>query len=206
MQATTNPKSMEKESTQPTNSTSQLNVEWYVMRVTYQRELVARRLLEEMGVECFVPTQKVKRRKTGGGYVWREVAKVHNYIFIHASLVAIQEIKTTKIQYLRFMMAKGEDGRPTPQFVPAQDMANFMEISRSEGARYLEPDVKFNVGDRVRILVGPLKGVEGIYTRTTARHERRVVVQIEGVAAIATATYLASEVEKVEDRTNHKPH
>lgn len=170
------------------------------MRVTYQRELVARRLLEDMGIECFVPTEKVKRRKTGEGYLWREVAKVHNYIFVRTSIAELQEIKTTKIQYLRFMMAKGEDGRPTPQYVPADQMANFMEISRSEGARYLEPDVKFSVGDKVRILVGPLKGVEGIYTRTTARHERRVVVQIEGVAAIATATYLASEVEKVEEK------
>lgn len=191
---------MENPNPQTQHSNPLFNVEWYVMRVTYQRELVARRLLEDMGIECFVPTEKVKRRKTGEGYLWREVAKVHNYIFVRTSIAELQEIKTTKIQYLRFMMAKGEDGRPTPQYVPADQMANFMEISRSEGARYLEPDVKFSVGDKVRILVGPLKGVEGIYTRTTARHERRVVVQIEGVAAIATATYLASEVEKVEEK------
>ncbi len=191
---------MENPNHQTQHSNPLFNVEWYVMRVTYQRELVARRLLEDMGIECFVPTEKVKRRKTGGGYLWREVAKVHNYIFVRTSIAELQEIKTTKIQYLRFMMANGEDGRPTPQYVPADQMANFMEISRSEGARYLEPDVKFSVGDKVRILVGPLKGVEGIYTRTTARHERRVVVQIEGVAAIATATYLASEVEKVEEK------
>ena len=54
--------SMEANNSQNSICNTQLNVEWYVMRVTYQRELVARRLLEEMGIVCFVPTEKVKRR------------------------------------------------------------------------------------------------------------------------------------------------
>ena len=194
--------SMEANNSQNSICNTQLNVEWYVMRVTYQRELVARRLLEEMGIVCFVPTEKVKRRKPAGGYQMREVAKLHNYIFIHSSLSALQEIKTTKIPYLRYMMAKGDDGKPAPQFVPADQMEHFMEICRSEGVRFLEPDLDLKTGDRVRILVGPLRGVEGVYMRTSARHEKRVVVQIEGVAAVATAAYRTSEVEKVNGNGN----
>lgn len=179
------------------NSNSNLNVEWYVMRVTYQRELVARRLLEEMGIVCFVPTEKVKKRKTGGGYKYQEVARLHNYIFVHTSQAVLQEIKNTKIPYLRYIMAKDESGRSVPQFVPVDQMESFMDICSSSGAKVLACDVKFRAGDKVRILVGPLKGVEGVYVRTASRHEKRVVVQIEGVAAVATAAIPASEVEKV---------
>lgn len=180
-----------------TSVASNLNVEWYVLRVTYQRELVARRLLEDMGIDSFVPTEKVKKRKVGGGYLYREVSKLHNYIFVHTSLAVLQEIKQTKIPYLRYMMAKNDEGNPVPQFVPSDQMENFMAISRSEGAKYLEPLFDLKVGDRVRILTGPLQGVEGVYIRTSARHEKRVVVQIEGVAAVATAAFTAADVERV---------
>lgn len=167
------------------------------MRVTYQRELVARRLLEDMGIECFVPTERVKRRKVGGGYYYREVSKLHNYIFVHSSLAVLKEIKTSKIPYLRYMMAKDDAGKSVPQFVPADQMESFVAVCRSEGAKVLTPEVKFEVGDRVRILTGPLRGVEGVYIRTSARHEKRVVVQIEGIVAAATAAIPASEVEKI---------
>lgn len=171
--------------------------EWYVLRVTYQRELVAHRLLGEMGVVSFVPTERVRRRKVGGGHYFREVAKLHNYIFIHATLEEVQQIKDTTIPYLRFVMGKDDDGRPAKQFVPAKQMEDFMAICRSEGSKMLDEKFGLKEGDRVKILVGPLKGVEGIYIRTSARHEKRVVVKIEGVAAVATTALPAADVEKI---------
>jgi hypothetical protein len=143
----------EAQSSQPTIHNPQYDVEWYVMRVTYQRELVAQRLFGELGIESFVPTQKVRRRKSTGQYYWREEAKVHNYIFVRSSLARLQEIKTTKITYLRYMMAKGDEGRPVPQFVPADQMEHFMAICRSEGVKYLDPDLDLRKGDRVRLIM-----------------------------------------------------
>lgn len=172
-------------------------IEWYVMRVTYQRELVAQRLLTELGVESFVPTQKVRRRKAAGRYYWHEEAKVHNYLFVHASLAVIQEIKITKIPYLRYMMAKSEEERPTPQFVPIDQMEAFMAICRSEGVKYLDPDVDLRKGDKVKILKGNLEGIEGIFVKVSAKNEKRVVVKIEGIAAVATAAIPAADVEKI---------
>ena len=78
-----------------------------------------------------------------------------------------------------------------------KQMEDFMAVCRSEGATYLDTEIDLRKGDRVRILGGPLAGVEGIYTKTTLKHERRVVVRIEGVAAVATLALPASEVEKI---------
>lgn len=76
-------------------------------------------------------------------------------------------------------------------------MEDFMAVCRSEGVRYLDTEIDLRKGDRVRILGGPLKGVEGVYTRTSLKHEHRVVVRIEGIAAVATLALPATEVEKV---------
>lgn len=176
---------------------NQSDVEWYVMRVTYQRELVARRKLEELGVLCYVPTQKVKKRKTGGGYLYREVARLHNYIFIHTSQEELKSIKAFHLPYLRYMMGVNEQGVVVKQFVPRKQMEDFMAICQSEGAKMLTTEIDLRAGDRVRILEGPLKGVEGVYIRTTARHEKRVVVRIEGVATVASASFPAKSVEKI---------
>lgn len=172
-------------------------IEWYVMRVTYQRELVARRLLEELGIECFVPTEKVKRRKTGGGTYLREVARLHNYIFVHTSLEVLAEVKSSKIPYLRYMMAPDGEGHSRPQFVREKDMENFMAVCRSEGAKMLDATLDLRAGDKVRIVNGPLKGVEGIYIRIASRHEKRVVVRLEAIATVATAAFPATDIEKI---------
>jgi transcription antitermination factor NusG len=179
------------------NPAEQQPIEWYVMRVTYQRELVARRLLEELGIECFVPTEKVKRRKTGGGTYLREVARLHNYIFVHTSLEVLAEVKSSKIPYLRYMMAPDGEGHSRPQFVREKDMENFMAVCRSEGAKMLDSTLDLRAGDRVRIVNGPLKGVEGIYIRIASRHEKRVVVRLEAIATVATAAFPATDIEKI---------
>lgn len=174
--------------------------EWYVMRVTYQRELAARERLSDMGIDSFVPTHKVRKPKRGGGYTLSEVSRLHNYIFIHTTPSMLQHIKQHSIPYLRFMMAKGEDGSQEKQFVPHAEMENFIAICRSEEGRILAESENLHLGDRVRILVGPLCGVEGYYAGAASRGGRRVVVRIEGVAAVATGLYAASQVEKLPPR------
>ena len=168
------------------------------MRVTYQRELMAHRALCDMGITSFVPTERVRRKKIGGGHCFREVAKLHNYIFIHTSAEELGQIKTTTLPYLRYMMGKDESGNPVKQFVPQKQMEDFIAVCQSEGATMLDADGGLVVGDRVRILDGPLKGVEGIYTRTATKGPKRVVVRIEGVAAVATIALPAADVERVE--------
>ena len=51
----------------------------------------------------------------------------------------------------------------------------------------------------MRVVAGPFQGVEGIYLSTSRKHERRVVVQLEGIAAVATTALPAVLVEKIED-------
>lgn len=172
---------------------------WYVLRVTYQRELIAHNRLEALGVESYVPIQK-RRIARGGRVVIRTVSLLHNYIFVHATLAQIKEIKENHITFLRYMMGHDEDGNRCHQIVPDDQMRNFIAITGNDSAivKYLDPNViDLTKGDRVRILSGPFEGVEGTFMKISAKNEKRVVVKIEGVAAVATAAIPAALVEKI---------
>lgn len=176
-------------------------VAWYVLRVTYQREIAASKVLEELQVEHYVPTVRVRKRNEKGVAVgWRTDPLVHNYIFVHESYNRILEIKQGKLDYLRFVMAKDStDGQMVAQYVPDKQMADFIKVVRTMGSKPVDPDIDLKKGDRVRVLTGPFEGVEGVFIKMPNRHEKRVVIKIEGVAAVATMAMKAEDIEKIAD-------
>lgn len=175
-------------------------VAWYVFRVTYQRELTAAKQLEELGIEHYIPTVRAKiRNEKGLAIGWKTEPLIHNYIFIHDSYNNLLAIKQYKIDYLRFVMGKDDKGvANVPQYVPDKQMADFIKVVRTMGSKPVDPDIDLRKGDRVRILTGPFEGVEGVYVRMPNRHEKRVVIKIEGIAAVATVALNAADVEKLE--------
>ncbi len=175
-------------------------VAWYVLRVTYQREIAASKALEEMHIEHYVPTIRTRIRNDKGVSIgWKVEPLVHNYIFINDSYENILNLKQGKLDYLRFIMAKDDKGlNDVPQYVPDKQMADFIKVVRTMGSKPVDPNIDLRKGDRVRVLTGPFEGVEGVFVRMPNRHEKRVVVQIAGVAAFATQTLNASDVEKIE--------
>lgn len=184
----------------------QKEVAWYVLRVTYQREITASKALEELQIEHYVPTIRTRiRNEKGVSIGWKTEPLVHNYIFIHDSYENILKLKQGKLDYLRFIMGKGKDGLLSEaQFVPDKQMADFMKVVRTMGSKPVDPNIDLRKGDKVRILTGPFEGVEGVYVRMPNRHEKRVVVQIEGIAAVATVALNASDVEKLETKKEDK--
>ena len=174
-------------------------IAWYVLRVTYQREIVAQEKLNAMGVESYLPLKRVRRHGRFGRFEWRVEAALHNYLFVKASLNRIKEVKTD-IPYLRFFMGYDSDGERRPQFVPDKDMESFIILTsqETEMLKYLDPySIDLTKGDRVRVLEGPFKGAEGVYMNISKKHEKCVVVQIQGVVAVATAHISSAAVEKI---------
>ena len=149
---------------------------WYVLRVTYQRELAAKRLLDDSGISNFVPTKLVRRRGCHGRFTWEREVAVHNYVFAYATREEIQRLKQTKIPYLRYVMTS-RDGRSSYLTVPDEQMRNFIAVAGNEQERvtFLDPAaVPVAEGDRVRITGGPFEGVEGVCVRMHNGRDRRV--------------------------------
>lgn len=179
--------------------TSEQQIAWYVLRVTYQRELSAKSALERMGIETFVPERLVRRRDSNGRFSSYREAAIHNYLFVRTTKPVIDELKTYHLPILRYVMHV-TNGVRCPMTVPDTQMHHFMAVARNLEARilYLSPaEPELTKGDRVRITGGPFAGVEGRFVRLRQAKERRVVVVIEGVAAVATATIPSTLVEKI---------
>jgi len=162
------------------------------MRVTYNRELKVKSVLDELHIENFLPMHYEKVTTVGSPQ--RElVPAVHNLIFVRNSMEILSNLKATVggLAPLKFMtrpQAHGSDHNEVI-FVPDHEMENFMRVASviDDGVRFLEmSDYIDMVGRNVRITDGVFKGVEGVIKRI--KKNKLVVVRIQGVAAVAITT------------------
>ena len=150
---------------------------WFAVRVSYSRELALKAILDEENIESFIPMRYGIVMK-GGKRVRKLVPAIHNLVFIHSTRKRIDALKDElegKMP-IRFIMNR-EYCRPV--VIPDAQMRSFILVA----------------GQKVRITDGVFKGVIGEFVRI--RHDRRVVVNIEGVMAIATTFIPPSLVEPV---------
>ena len=161
------------------------NVKWYAVRVSYGRVLKFCASLKEDGVEHFIPmcTRKIERN---GKRITVKVPAVSNLCFVHTTKDALRSI-FEDMGEVRFASFFWDKATREPIVVSDKAMADFMQISRvmADEALYLQDiSAKLQAGQKVRVLEGPFKGVEGTVIRV--KRSRRVVVDFPGLLAIAT--------------------
>ena len=169
---------------------------WYAIRVTYNRELKVKEDLDSRGITNFVPMQ-YRREERNGVMVKRLVPSVHNLIFIHITPSDMKEYKMTTDLPIRYIMNR-ETHKPI--IVPSREMENFIKVAGTYNEKliYLNPDPgDFAKGERVRIIGGAFAGAEGVFVRV--KGDRRVIVNVEGLVAVATTFVHPSMIEKITD-------
>lgn len=175
---------------------SDLQDAWYAMRVTYNRALIARAFLDKEEVKNFIPmrwnVKVINRRK-----IKQQVPAISNLIFIYSNLKRIREIKE-KLDYLQYLV----NSRTKEKIIVPQDqMQQFISITGScnDHLLWFNPEeINLSKGMRVRITNGEFKDYEGILVKVKGAREKRVVVFIEGVVAVAMATIHPSLIEPIE--------
>lgn len=168
---------------------------WYAMRATYRRELDAMHLLEKERLGCFVPMQyKVSVRK--GRKVRALVPVIHNLLFVHARPSELQRVKS-QVTYLQYI-TDTRSGRKI--VVPEPEMRRFIAVAGTydDQLLYFRPEeLNLSKGTKVRITGGDFEGQEGIFLKVKGARDRRVVIQIQGVIAVAMATIHPDLIEVV---------
>ena len=164
---------------------------WYAMRATYRREPDAVRLLGKENMDCFVPMQyKVTVKK--GKKVRILVPVIHNLIFVHACPSALKRVKS-KVTYLQYIT----DTRSGEKIIiPDNEMRRFIAVAGtySDQLLYFQPEeVNLSKGTKVRITGGQ----EGIFLKVKGARDRRVVIEIQGVIAVAMATIHPELIEVI---------
>lgn len=174
-------------------------MQWYAMSVPYNRVLKVKDMLDSERIECFVP-MRYEVRTVRGHKTRLYVPAVSNLLFVHTTDSRLKMFKqtTTFLQYL----VRRVDGVSRKIVVPDAQMEQFIRVSRTDDDRlvYLKPEeINLSKGTRVRILGGVFDGVEGLFVRVKGKRNRRVVVLIDHVSAIAVSEVSPDLIEILDD-------
>ena len=168
---------------------------WYAMRVTYSREVQMKDQLEQRGIECFIPmryhTKVVRGRKVK---LLKPV--IHNLFFNHTAPTEIQEVKKY-YEYLQYIV----DRERQKIIVPDAQMQTFIAVTGTYDDQliWINPeDLNLKKGTRVRITGGDFEGQEGTFIKIKGARDKRVVIAIQGVIAVAMATLHPSLIEIIQ--------
>lgn len=172
--------------------------QWFAMRATYKRELVARDYLTSKGIEVFVPMKKVikvvrgiKRKLT--------VPAINSLIFVYARKEQIQQAKLG-VEYLQYITKK-EGIRNIPIIVPQRQMEQFIQIAKDDTVDktfYTPQEVDLSVGTRVRVHGGPFDGLEGVLVKVKGKRNKQFFVNLDGLVSVNTVIENLHLLEVVE--------
>ena len=160
-------------------------IAWYPVRVTYGRVMPLKKYLDTKEIKNFVPLIR-KTKLVNDKPVFKWVPAISNYIFIFTTRKKLNELKNELEERIpiRFLLDRNTG---IPQKIPKKETEYFILVSATldEQLVYIKPEeVDLHKGDRVKIIGGPFKGVVGTFLRV--KGDRRVVVSIEGIMAVAT--------------------
>lgn len=172
-------------------NTEQLTtVRWFVMRAYKSEKKAEEKLKGRDGLEYFIP-KCYAVRVYHGVKSKRLVPVIPSLVFVHASHIQITEFKK-RYNFLQFVMNKKSTGSEY-LIVPDTQMESFMKVSLQyeENISYYNPEeVDLRKGVcRVRIHGGKFDGVTGVFMRVQGKRNRRVVVLLEGVMAVAAEVH-----------------
>lgn len=156
---------------------------WFPLRVTYRQEMKVKHDLDKKRIECFIPMRHVYKIK-GQRCIKELKPAIHNLIFVRISEKNLKLYKENTCLPIRYIMNRETN---TPISIPDKEMSNFIGIagSNDEQLIYLNPDPRNWIkGQRVKIIGGIFNGYYGRFMRI--KGDRRVVVEIPGIIAIAT--------------------
>ena len=171
---------------------------WFAMRVTYRRELIAQRLLDEQGIENYIPKKYVRDSKHPRKKILAPV--IHNLLFVHTTPSEMRRLKSEdSIPFMQYMMDMRSGSKI---IVPDDQMRQFIAVTADydETLLYFKPgELNLTRGTRVRVTVGPMEGREGVFLKVKGARDRRLVIEIEGIIAVAKALVHPDLVQVLED-------
>ena len=168
------------------------------MSAPYRRELIAKDYLDKKGIECFVPMKESLVDRHNGVKRRQLLPAIHNLIFVHTTRERIKTLKQG-VNFLQYH-TRPQGGKNIPITVPDGQMQQFITIctANNENITYLRPEeIDIRKGTRVRVHGGAFDGTEGYFVKIQGKRNRRVVMLIEGITAVALTEISTDFIEVI---------
>ena len=197
---------------------------WYALKVFYNKVFEMESLLQQRGMETYLAVQAVRLKGAAllsarkrladvstpkdhryiveGAVIYARKPLVTSLLFVQATEAEIKEIDALLRVPGALKGIKGGFVYKTADFstfssIPANQMEQFRLVveSGASGLEFFADDdyTRYKEGSRVRVTSGPMKGAEGYIKRI--RRDRRLLVCIEGIIAVATSYIPPEQLE-----------
>ena len=167
--------------------------QWYAIQTRSHHEKKVVEQLRARSIESFLPIHRCRHRWRNGVLADLEIPLFPGYLFARP----VVGERMLLLQLPGIIGIAASTAHPTP--VPDDDIDMLRRIVGSLG---VEPHPFLNIGDRVRIVAGPLAGWEGILTRR--RQELRLVLSIQIIMRSISVEVSELDIEPVlADRRRH---
>lgn len=151
---------------------------WYAAKVFFNKTAPIAQALDEAHVRSYIPSDVIS-----------------SLAFFRSSEVFARELQS---RFYSQMYVYSYPGTRNPVQIPDEEMELFIFVTSAgkHGLIFLGEDKpEYHVGDLVRVTDGQFKGAVGHIKRI--KKDRRLIVTIRGVAAVATTFIHPSFLEKV---------
>jgi transcriptional antiterminator RfaH len=168
---------------------------WYTLHTKPNAECQVAAVLDERGIEVYLPMVRRKWRST-----WRELPFFPNYLFARFSLDEIGYSAVAWTPGLRRVVAFGNQPATMPDEAVNMIRERLERITATGGL----PTHGFQPGDEVRFTKGPLEGLHAVFEGPMTPTDR-VQVLIRFLGQVNRAEVPVEELERVRER-ERRPH
>lgn len=152
---------------------------WYAAKVFYNKTAPIKKILDDEKVKYYIPSDVIP-----------------SLLFFYSTEQYARQLRENHYKQM-WIYCEKESHRPS--IIPQAEMEIFIFVTTAgrQGLIYLGEDKpEYHVGDRVRVIDGPFKGAEGHIKRI--KKDRRLIVAVRGVAAVATSYIHPNFLEKAD--------
>lgn len=175
------------------------NKQWFVLRISYGRILMAKTFVEERGIECYVPLRYKEIKKQGKKRIVTEPL-LPSFIFLHATaeqteallhdnnVVSNEGRALLSYYYNHTIHRKDNPNLNPPLTIRDEAMNNFIRLTSIKNPHIIpvtSDNIQFRLGDNVVVTEGEFKGIRGRVARLAG--QQRVIVELFDGCLVATA-------------------
>jgi transcriptional antiterminator RfaH len=162
-------------------------LQWYAAYTNSRAEKKVLKELQKQGIDAYLPLQK-KLRQWSDRRKWVEEPLIRCYIFVRIDINNYYQVLNTHgvVRYITF------EGKAVP--IPE----NQIEVLRKLVANEADVEVtteNFTAGDKVKVVSGPMHGLEG--ELVDFRGNRRVMIRIDHIGQQLLVSIPAGFLEKL---------
>ncbi|MCB2219415.1 MAG: UpxY family transcription antiterminator [Bacteroidetes bacterium] len=151
---------------------------WFAIYCRSRNEKKVNALLLHDGIETYLPILKTLKQWSDRKK-WVEEPLFRSYIFVHITLKEYMKVLQTDgvVRFITF------EGKPVP--VPPQQIIAIKQFLDSEDAPHMVNE-SFQIGDRVEVFRGSLKGLAGNLVDWRGKQKVRIEIESIGQSIVLT--------------------